>query len=110
MKWRQAMFRSRREGAREVARERGGQRIRGHDPARHVDDHRGNVRQPVEQALQARGEVAVDGAPTRLGLTPEPEQMSALVIRQPQRPGQGVEHRRRWARGAALLEAGEVVD
>ena len=107
VKWRRRMLRSRARVAEQRRRERRSSAIE--LPGGVDDDHR-HVVEPVEHALDARRDVAVDPARARRRLAGDAEQVRALVVAQPQRAGERREHGRRRRARAALLEPGEVVD
>ena len=75
-----------------------------------IEDHHRHVGEPVEHALHARRDVAVDRARRPARLAGHAEQVRALVVGQPQRARERREHRRRRVRRAALLEPRQVVD
>src|SRR5690606_2859361 len=95
---------------REVAQQRGGQRVPGQDVALGVDQHRRQVAQPLQQPQRAGSRGRHDVAPPGRRHAGEVEQVVALVVGQPQRPGQRREHELRRHRAPPLLQPHQVVD
>lgn len=94
---------------RRVAEQRCGHPVPGEDLVLHVDDVRRRVVEPVEQ-VQDTGRHVRAGAVRRDGLfTGQAVQVGALVVEQPQRPGQRREHLPGRLRAARLLHPGVVV-
>jgi hypothetical protein len=74
-----------------------------------VDDESRRVDEAIEQIQHARADVHAGRVTNRRGLAGQMEQVIALVLGQPQRPGQRAQHRRGGMRPALLLEARVVV-
>jgi hypothetical protein len=73
---------------RELAEERLRQCVAGDQLPGGVEDRNRKVRQPVEHALDPGPEVARDPVGARRWMSREPEEVIALIVGEPERPGE----------------------